>query len=340
MNQRVLTEDLTRICSARLPFEKLKNKTLLVTGAAGFFPAYLVESLLHLNQGLQVHALVRSEEKARKRFEHRLSDKNLKFIVQDVTAPLASNAKYDYIVHAASPASPKFYATDPVGVLRPNTIGTEMMLERAARDGAEFIYFSSSEVYGSTTVKRIKESDLGVVDPFSLRSCYAESKRMGETMCFAFAHQYKVPVKVVRPFHTYGPGMDLNDGRVFADFVKNILEGQSIALSSDGSAVRAYCYLADAIEGLLYVILKGEANQAFNLGNENAAISVIELAQTLVGLYPEKNLKATRKEAPQSSYMQSQFSELVPDTSKLRALGWEPRTGVAEGFRRTVESYL
>lgn len=337
MNLKILNEDLSQILGADLPWSQLSGQRVLVTGAAGFFPAYLVDTLLQLGS-VQVDALVRSEAKARKRFEHRLGDPNLSFIIQDVVTPITSKTKYDLIVHAASPASPKFYATDPVGVLKPNVIGTELLLQRAVQDGARFLYFSSSEVYGAVQSKRIKESDMGLLDPFTLRSCYAESKRMGETLCFTYSHQHKVPVFVVRPFHTYGPGMDLADGRVFADFVRNILDNQSIALNSDGSAVRAYCYLADAVNGLMHILLKGEAGKAYNLGNESAAISVLELAETLVGLYPEKKLTASRKDPGQ--YMPSAVSELVPDTSRLRSLGWEPRIDVQTGFKRTVESYL
>jgi len=185
-----------------------------------------------------------------------------------------------------------------------------------------------------------RETDYGYIDPTSVRSCYQESKRMGETMCVSWYHQYGVPVKIVRPFHTYGPAMSLTDGRVFADFVADVAGNHDIVMKSDGSAVRAFCYIADAVAGFFTVLLMGQNGQAYNIGNENGRISILDLAKVLVGLFPEKALRIVADtSAPQTGYLKSSISVNCPDISKARALGWEPHTGIEQGFRRTIESF-
>jgi nucleoside-diphosphate-sugar epimerase len=343
----IAQEDLARIVSAPLPWQNLAGKTVLVTGANGFLPAYLVESFLLANQkyglGLKVLGLVRNAERAKKRFGHHVERNDLSFVVQDVTKPLSTDEKIHVIIHAASQASPKYYGVDPVGTLAANTLGTANMLEAARRNQVErFLYFSTSEVYGRDpgTVPT-EEKSYGYLDPTDVRSCYAEGKRAGETMCVSWKHQYGVPSVIVRPFHTYGPGMDLSDGRVFADFVNDVVNGRDIVMMSDGLAQRAFCYLADATLGFLTVLLRGAAGEAYNIGNDRAEISIVELAELLVGLFPDKGLRVVRKAAaPNSGYLPSQVMRNCPDIAKAKALGWEPTTSLEEGFSRTIRSFL
>ncbi|MBI3891533.1 MAG: NAD-dependent epimerase/dehydratase family protein, partial [Candidatus Wallbacteria bacterium] len=246
----------------------------MVTGANGFLPAYMVETLLYLNEthaaGIRVLALVRDTARAAARFAAYAGRDDLRFQTQDLGLPLPPALSADVIIHAASQASPKFYDPDPVGTLKPNVIGTANLLD-LARDcsAGHFLFFSSGEVYGQPAEPAglIGETARGYVDPTAVRSCYAESKRMAETMCVAWHHQFGVPVRIVRPFHTYGPGMRLDDGRVFADFVADIVQGRDILLQSDGSALRAFCYLADATVGFFTVLLKGKVAEAYNIGN-------------------------------------------------------------------------
>lgn len=342
----IISADLEQIIKADLPWMNLYGKTILVTGANGFLPAYMVKTLLLLNDkneaGINVIALVRNKIKAEERFASYLSRKDFSIIVADITTPLSVDGQVDFIIHAASQASPKYYATDPVGTLSANTIGTYHLLNLAVEKKAErFLYFSSSEVYGAlANSDNITEHVYGAVDPTNVRSCYAESKRMGETLCVSFNAQHKIPVVIARPFHTYGPGLALDDGRVFADFVSNIVNGQDIAMNSDGSVVRSFCYLADATAGFFTVLLKGEPSQAYNVGNPQEALSIKKLAETLVGLYPEKNIQAVFKTANDSNYMPSSFNKLCPSIQKMNVLGWSPTTTVAEGFKKTIDSFL
>jgi UDP-glucuronate decarboxylase len=187
--------------------------------------------------------------------------------------------------------------------------------------------------------RRLTETDYGYLDPATVRACYAESKRLGETMCMAWHHQYGVPARIVRPFHTYGPGMALDDGRVFADFVADILAGRDILLKSDGSALRPFCYLADATAGFLTALLKGEPGRAYNVGNPDAEISIRDLAELLVGLFPKLELQVRHQPpaASPSAYLKSPVARSVPDTARMGLLGWQATTSLADGFRRTIE---
>jgi UDP-glucuronate decarboxylase len=343
----VETADLEAIVNDyQLPWQALAGQTVCVTGANGFLPSYMVETMLYLNEtrqlGIRVLALARSRANFARRFGHHAGRADLVCVEQDVSLPFQLAERPDYIIHAASQASPKYYSVDPIGTLSANTLGTAALLQLAAASASKgFLYFSSSEVYGQAGKVPTAEGDYGYLDPTNVRSCYAESKRMGENMCVSWHHQAGVPAKIVRPFHTYGPRMQLDDGRVYADFVACILRGEPIALKSDGLATRAFCYSADAVAGFWAALLCGESAQAYNIGNPDGEISMRALGQLLVGMYPEKNLALSYQErAPGESYMASAVSRACPDIARARALGWNPRTSVADGFRRTIESYL
>lgn len=344
---RIIAEDIERIIDATdVDWSAFAGKRVLITGASGFLPAYMVETLLYLNHarnmGVHITALVRNRDNFDKRFCHHLGNPNLSVLVQDVSTPIKLELQHHFIIHAASQASPKYYGIDPVGTLSANVLGTMQLLELArSHPVISFLYFSSGEVYGETQHVPTREADYGYLDPTAVRSCYAESKRMGENMCVSWHTQYQVPAKIVRPFHTYGPGMKLDDGRVYADFVRDIIENRSIVVKSEGTASRAFCYLADATAGFFTVLLKGENAIPYNIGNSQAEISVMELAHLLVDLFPEKRLGVVREGLKTGkAYMQSPISRNCPEISLINSLGWTPKTSLPEGFKRTIESYL
>lgn len=343
----IIKEDLETIYKADINWQKFVGKTVLITGANGFLPAYLVETLLFvsdrlLDNEIKVIGLVRNINKAKVRFESYLNKPNLWFIEQDVASEIQFETPIDFIIHAASQASPKYYGTDPVGTLNANVLGTSNLLNLAKKHNVEsFLFFSSSEVYGSlrNDLMPINEDCYGYLNPLTVRSCYAESKRMGENMCASYLHQYQVNAKIIRPFHTYGPGMDLNDGRVFVDFVADILKGNNIIIKSDGTAKRAYCYIVDAIIAYFKVLLEGKNGEAYNVGNPYNEYSVIELANILVSIFEGNSLKVIMENAGNGTYLPSQVSRIIPDIKKIKNLGWEPKVSAKEGFYRTVTSY-
>ena len=346
---RIIKEDLAIITSAVIDWQRFNGKTVLITGANGFLPAYMVETLLYLNDNVagfnvSVVALVRNKSKAEKRFSDYLLDSHLIFLEQDVVDSIEIEGKVDFIIHAASQASPKFYGTDPVGTLGANVLGTINLMKIAVEKKVEsFLYFSSGEVYGEVDPSKmpVKETDYGYLDPTLVRSCYGESKRMGENICVSYHHQYGVPAKIVRPFHTYGPGMALDDGRVFADFVRNILDEKNIIMKSDGKTQRAFCYLSDAVIAYFIVLLSSNSGEAYNIGNPYQEFRILELANILQKLYECKGSKVlTHKELNHSNnYLASAVNRSTPNIDKIGLLGWQPIVTVEEGFKMTIESF-
>jgi dTDP-glucose 4,6-dehydratase len=226
--------------------------------------------------------------------------------------------------------------TDPAGTIAANVDGTRNLLELSREKNAlGFLFFSTSEVYGNPDTPMVAESEPGRVDPLSETACYQEGKRLGESLCAAWHRQYGVRAVSARIFHTYGPGMAPDDGRVFADLVADIVAGRELRLRSAGTAVRSFCYLSDATAAYLTLLLEGAGGEAYNVGNDDAVSSVSDLADSLVNLFPDRKLKVSRPErsAPE------RISRIVPDTAKLRGLGWTPVHGIESGFSRTVESY-
>ncbi len=327
----------------------LKNKTILVSGGGGFLPSFLIKALLSLshaeNLGIKVICVARKYESVQARLCDWVSNPDLTIFIHDVSNPLPGNfPPAEIIIHAASQASPKFYGVDPVGTIEANTIGTSQLLKHAIKCQAEkFLYFSSGEVYGVplNDESKLSETDFGYLDPMNVRACYAESKRVAETMCVAWAKQFGLNASIVRPFHTYGPGMALDDGRVFADFVADVVNQRDISIKSDGLAMRPFCYITDATIGFLMVLLFGGTAEAYNVGNPDAEISIGDLAKLLAGLYPEKGIKVKYEcDLSNSSYLKSPVTRSCLSIEKIRKLQWEPRINLEVGFKRTVDSYL
>ena len=349
MENNIIAEDIEFIKKSSLDWNRFRGKNILVVGANGFLPAYMVETLLSLNETyldntLKVIAAVRNLNNANKRFSQYVNRPDLEIIQIDLNRPIQLTKKIHFIIHAASQASPKYYGIDPVGTLLPNIIGTNNLLLLAQDNPLEsFLFFSSGEVYGDVDFFHIptKEDDFGFLNPTDLRSCYGESKRMGETMCVSYYHQFNIPTKIVRPFHTYGPGMKLDDGRVFADFVADVVNDRDIIMKSDGSSIRPFCYIADATLGFFNVLLNGNNGEAYNIGNPMEESSIKELAYTLINLFPEKKLKVIElRNKEDNLYLKSNISRNCPDISKIKNLGWFPYYSIQAGFKRTIISYL
>lgn len=338
----MLDRDLIEVTDFDLPWVLLDGATVLITGAAGFLPAAMVETLLFRNARYgartTVIALVRNVAAAVSRFRRWMDDPFFRIVYADLSAPLPSVGKVDYVIHAASQASPRYFASDPVGTALPNVIGTYSTLELARSTGAKsYLYFSSAEIYGKNSATSITETDYGTIDPLHPRSIYAEAKRAGEALGAAYARQFGVHFVSARPFHCYGPGMKLDDGRVFADFTRNILNYEDIKINSDGSAVRSFCYLTDATTGFFTALLNGESSHAYNVGNPDATLSMRELAELLLATFPDRGL-GLKFGSPLTDVMKA-VDKAVPSVQKLQSLGWRPTIGPSEGFRRTVRSY-
>jgi nucleoside-diphosphate-sugar epimerase len=345
----IIKDDLQGILSDAINWNYLSGKAILVTGANGFVPSYIVYTLAELNdtifvdKQIMIYALVRNKEKAERKFSFLLTKPYFHLIINDVAIPLTVNEKIDIILHAASQASPKYYGTDPVGVIKANSIGTSNMLDYAIRNGAEkFLFVSSGDIYGNmdNSTMEVTEESIGRVDPLNIRSCYSESKRIGETMCVCWSLQYNLHVNILRLYHTYGPGIELDDGRVFADFAKNVINNENIVLNSDGKAKRPFLYITDTILALFRILFYGENRNAYNVAADSDT-EIYELASLLCGLFPEKKLSVKFSESFLKGYIPSTAVGGVKiSTKKIKELGWKQQISIKNGFRRMIESYL
>lgn len=343
---KILEEDFEYILKSNSNFSSFKSQTILVTGASGFLASYFVELIFYANLkyslNIKIIALVRNISKAKSRFINYLNNENLVLLHQDVCDKIKISYNVDYILHYASAASPKVYGVDPISVQNANVLGTINLLNFAKeKEVKSFLYISSGEVYGSVDPNKmpIKEDTFGYLDHTQIRSCYGESKRMAENICFCWNFQHKIPIKIARPFHTYGPGMDLNDGRVFSDFVSDILNNRDLVIKSDGKDSRAFCYISDATSGFVKILTNGENGAAYNVGID-IETSIDELANVLINLFPEKKLKLNKlTNIDRGTYLNSNIRRGYPSVNKLQSLGWDYKTSITDGFRRTILFY-
>lgn len=327
----------------KLNYFALAGRSILITGANGLIATYIIRYLAYINERflptpVKIYALIRDITQAVNKYSDLMKKDYFQLIVQDVNYEV-KEIYPDYIMHLASQASPQWFNRDPIGIIDANTVGTKNMLLLAKRANSKLLFVSSGEVYGQTKAVPTTEADYGFIDLQDTRSCYAEGKRMAEVLCICAVKQWGVDAKIARPFHSYGPGMNLqNDNRVFADFVRNIVEGEDITMFSDGSAVRSFLYLQDLVEGFFTVLFQGSIGEAYNVAG-STGVSIMELAEMLVGLFPEKQLKVVKKISANYEYMPSKITRNVADVSKLEALGWKQRVSLEDGFRRTIKSY-
>ena len=352
---QVVTADLDYMCEAlRDELPRLAGRHLLVTGGAGFLGHYLVGLLLHWNQrsgtrpiGVTVYDnLVRGVPPW---LEQWSGDPALTLVRHDVTAPLPEGMRdFDYIIHAASIASPTYYRKYPIETMDANVNGLRALLEYARRRRESvggFLFFSSSEIYGDPTPEHIPtpETYRGNVSCTGPRACYDEAKRYGETLCVNFANHADIPVTVARPFNNYGPGLKITDRRVLPDFARDVLAGRDIVMYSDGSPKRTFCYVADAVIGYYKILLRGRPGEAYNIGFEEPEISILELAELVVAVARDLfgyRGRVVRQSPADQSYLLDNPSRRRPVIAKARdELGYRPMVSLREGLWRSLVWY-
>lgn len=337
---KILKQDLEAITKEDIQWERLKGKTVLITGASGMVGSYMLNVLTMLNDkfqyGIHVIAMLRNAAKLPEEIRTR---EDVSLLVQDVVLPISVEGKIDFIIHAASPASPLIMQNQPVETIAANTLGTYNTLMLAKEKEAEgYLFISSREIYGQPAEGQqfFYENTYGFVDQLNPRSCYSEGKKAAETMCVSFHAEYDLNVKIARLAHTYGPGMSIYDGRVQADFLKNVVHHENIVLKSEGTAVRTYTYIGDAVAGLYRILLNSE-DIVYNIGNESGKVSIRELAEIMVEIYPERNLKLVFDIPEGGTKGTAPYTLGILDSGKLRAIGWEPKYSVKDGFTRTLQ---
>lgn len=336
--------DLKIIFNNPIDWDKFRNKVILVTGATGRLGMYIVEALLKADLdwdlNLRVIAMARNADKLQRVFGSSVELPNFKSLIQDITDPIKTEDKVDYIFHTAGMASPRDFTNWPVDTLWGHLQGTRNVLELAKSNaGCKVVYVSTVEIYGEwKSEDGIKENDMGPMHCTNARACYPEAKRMCETMLASYEAQYGVPYVGVRMSHTFGPGIDLDDGRAFAQFIQNVLSGEDIVLLSDGSAQRTYTYVADAIGAVFIAVTKGNENY-YNIANVDNLISVRDLAELIAGLASNKTVQVKYANEGNAKLQYLPFKLGVLDVDRIIDLGWRPQVDTYHAFKYTIESF-
>lgn len=348
---KIILEDAQKTVSDYIDMlEKLQGKTVYVAGATGMVGSYLVFALMQyastvdLKSRPSVIAGVRNKTKAEALFVDYLGEDNFRICEKDVVEVTSQDiGAVDYIIHAASSATPTHFRNDPVGIINSNVIGTERLLDIARENDARFCFISTLEVYGEVAkdgvdgITKVTEEDYGSLDTLDLRSAYPESKRLAENLCVAYGAQYGVDTVIARLSHTYGPGMGLNDTRVQTQFIKSALNGEGITLLSDGTSKRTYTYIADGCAAILKILIDGEQGEAYNIANEAELVSIGDLARTILRHAGLGEDKLTIDIPRDSANMWSRATGLTTlDATKLCALGWKANTDIDSGIQRTL----
>jgi UDP-glucuronate decarboxylase len=326
---------------------RFAGKRILLTGAAGFLGAQFLHYFLRLNDGGHLVApcrLVALDNYMRgipRWLEELEARPDLTVQKADIIATREFD-RPDFIIHAASIASPTFYRQFPIETMDANTIGLRNLLDHAATYQPEgFLYFSTSEIYGDPDDAHIPTAETyrGHVSCTGPRACYDESKRFGETLCVNFARSRGVPVAIARPFNNYGPGLRLSDRRVLPDFFRDVLAGRDIVLLSDGRATRTFCYISDALSGYLRILLRGRPGEPYNIGTEGEEITMRDLAARVVALAEEK-VQVVHRPSEDRDYLTDNPQRRCPSLRKARdELGYEACVDLDEGLRRTLAYY-
>ena len=338
--------DLEEIAKSNVDFQQLKDSNVLITGAGGFIGFYLTAALLLRNDlfgdKITVTALVRSRERAEKKFGDLLNRDDLFLCVQDVTQSIEA-PKADFVIHAASQASNIQFETDPVGTISANLTGTSNVLEFARKSGAKAtLIVSSLKVYGVIygDKDKISESDNGYIDFTSYKNCYAMGKRASETLAASYYNEYGLHVKLARPSYIYGAS-SLDDDRVWAQFIANVVRREDILLKSNGAAKRSFCYVSDTAAALLFILLSGKDVTPYNIAYEKSDVTIRGFAKKACEVFPERNMRLSFANPADEAEPQETPSPLrqvpeVLDSSRLLSLGWQPKVDLAEGIRRAV----
>lgn len=321
----------------------LEGRTVLITGALGLLPSYLAETVAQLNEH-RFHTpcrLIGIVRRLPDRFHPHFPLVNrpgIELLEGDARNVPADLDPIDYMVLAATKGSPTHYLADPIGTLQLNGSGLEKWLEAAARMQCRgVLYFSSGEIYGTPDPDAVPtpETYAGRIDPADPRSVYAESKRFGEALCLAYARMRGVPVKIVRPFQVFGPGIAPDDGRAMPDFLWAAAKGKPIVLRSAGKALRTFMYVADATTAFWQVLFKGRPKSVYNVGTSSPEVTILELAKTITRL--ADNECEVRVDDANTSAGAGSPQRTCPDVSRLESdFGFQPAYSLDDLISRTL----
>ena len=341
----VVEEDLGRIVTRASPaLRQLAGTTVLVTGAAGFLPSYIVDALARANEEIlaepcRVVAIDSTFTSDWSRLAHLDGRADIVFLQANIVEGVPFDDAVDYVVHGASIASPTWYRRYPLETIDVNVCGTRRLLDLAHKNRARFLLLSSSEIYGDPPRERVPtpEDYWGHVSPTGPRAPYDESKRLAETLCTTFHRLYGTQVVIVRPFNVYGPRLRLDDGRVIPDFLRDALASEPVSLLSDGRPTRSFCYVSDFVAALLCLLVEGTSGEAYNVGNDEE-VPIRRVAELVAELAGSPGVRISQSSDP--DYLIDNPSRRCPDLRKTRgAIAWGPEVPLRDGLARTLAHY-
>lgn len=337
-------EDITYVAECEFPWEKLQNSSVLISGASGLIGSALIDVLMYRNEKHNMHckiyALGRNEEKAKSRFSYCWQNECFQFSAWDINQPLVRNdmGTVDYVLHLASNTHPVAYATDPIGTVTTNIIGTNNMLSFAGEhDSTRVVFASSNEIYGENRgdVEKFDEKYCGYIDCNTMRAGYPESKRCGEALCQAYISQKKLDVVILRFTRTYGPTMQMEDTKAVSQFIRKAIAGEDIVLKSAGNQYYSYTYVSDAVAGLLIVWLCGECGEVYNVADDASDIRLKDLAILIAEKVNQKVVFELPDSTESAGYSKATKARL--ESRKLNGLGWKARYNIRDGIERTIQ---
>jgi len=320
--------------------------TWLITGSGGFIGSYFLDFIDYCNNNVfyepdKVICIDNYKTGSISRIKHLLSNNNFQFINTDISKPIELSQHIDYIVHAASIASPTYYRKYPIETIEVNVWGLKNLLDIAKEKNLKsMLYLSSSEIYGNPDEEHIPTSETynGNVSCIGPRACYDESKRLGETLCINYWKQYGVPIKIARPFNVYGPGMRIDDRRVIPDFFKGAIYNKRIEILSDGSPTRSFCYISDAVTGFIKIMMSDYNGEIFNIGNDEMEITIGQLAEKIAEIVCD--VTVIYNKSSDTEYLTDNPQRRCPDLKKARTLiKYNPSVNLETGLRRLFDWY-
>ena len=337
-------QSILSIAASNIDWSKLKERSILISGATGMIGSFLVDVLLEKNNkdkmNCTVYALGRSEEKLKSRFSKHIDDSHLVFLQYDIQEPLSYDniGTVDYVVHLASNTHPFLYSTDPIGTILTNVLGVKNMLDFSVKHHAtRFAFASSNEMYGENRgdVELFTEDYCGYINCNTLRAGYPESKRCGEALCQAYKTQKGLDIVIPRLTRTFGPTMSMSDTKAASQFINKGIMGEDIVLKSAGTQYFSYTYVADAVSGLLTVLLSGENGEAYNIADESGDIMLKDFAAIVAEISGTSVVFEIPDAIEAAGYSKATKARL--DGSKLKALGWKPQFDIRTGIEKTLE---
>lgn len=343
LDSKTYIDDLKSIAEEKIPYEKLSDSRILVTGATGLIGCCVVDTFMCLKKykgiSLKVDILCRNRKRSEELFEDYIKDADFGIVDGDLTKCFVLSQDYDYIIHGAGNNHPVAFAKEPVETMKTALIGTMSLLDSLVKQekAAKFLLLSTGEVYGKSMENDADgsiETDIGVVDPMTPRSCYPEAKRAAETLCVSYAAEFGIGMNVARLSYIYGATFQESSSKADVQFLKKAINGEDIVMKSAGSQMRSYCYLTDAVRGIMYILLNGAEGEVYNVANRESNVTIREFAETLAKAAGVRVVFENPDDVEKRGY--SSLARELLDPGKLERLGYCPKLTLREAMERIL----